>query len=304
MKVTPVLPTDQLKSSVSEQSQMEVIPVLPTDQLKPVDNIRTRTFFIVDEQLDEDILRSALDRLIRDHWRKLGARLVKRPQDGVLEWHIPKSFDEKYVLFTWSSKEYDHSIEKTGLLKTTPPELGVVLLPSLQVFDKWFRPSDWPYQRNDEQPNAPLLYVHMSKFTNDTTVIAISSPHILGDQYGMANIMKAWLGLAKGEVPPAMVGFNEDVIPKGKEYSEYKQEEIVRKGRLRVRGTGEHGMAILGLIPNLVLQPKEESCSLFIPVPVVESLKKRYTKDLAGKYGIDPSLTNGDILTGVIVKVS
>jgi hypothetical protein len=93
-----------MSSSDSEQCQMEVVPVLPTDQPKPPDNIRTRTFFIVDEQLDEDILRNALDRMIRDHWRKLGARLFKQPQDGVLEWHLPKTFDEKYVLFRWSPR--------------------------------------------------------------------------------------------------------------------------------------------------------------------------------------------------------
>jgi hypothetical protein len=282
---------------------MEVIPVLPTDQLKPVDNIRTRTFFIVDEQLDEDILRNALDRLIRDHWRKLGARLFKRPRDGVLEWHLPKTFDEKYVLFRWSSKEYDHSIDKTGLPKTTPPGQGVVLLPSPEAFDKWFRPLDWPYEQKDE-PNAPLLHVHMSTFTDNTTVIAISCPHAVGDQYGMANIMKAWLGLAKGEAPPAMVGFNDDVIPKGKDYSGYRKEEIVRKGRMRVRRTGEYPVAILGAIPDLILRPKEENHSLFVPVPVVESLKERHTKALKEKYGTDPGLTNGDILTGILMKVS
>jgi hypothetical protein len=282
---------------------MEVIPVLPTDQHKPIDNIRTRTFFIVDEQLDEDTLRNALDRLVRDHWRKLGARLFKRPRDGVLEWHLPKTFDEKYVLFRWSSKEYDHSIAKAGLPKTTPPALGVVLLPSPETFDKWFRPSDWPFEQKDE-PNAPLLHVHMSTFTDDTTVIAISCPHAVGDQYGLANIMKAWLGLTKGELPPAMVGFNEDVIPKGKEYSEYKKEEIVRKGRMRVRRTGEYPMIILGAIPDLILRPNEENHSLFVPVPVVESLKERCTKVLKEKYGTDPGLTNGDILTGILMKAS
>jgi hypothetical protein len=282
---------------------MEVIALLPTDQLKPVDKIRTRTFFIVDEQLDEDILRIALDRLIRDHWRKLGARLFKRPRDAVLEWHLPKTFGEKYDLFRWSSKEYNHSIDKTGLPKSTPPEQGVVLLPPLEVFDKWFRPSDWPFEQKDE-PNAPLLHVHMSTFTDDTTVIAISCPHMVGDQYGMANIMKAWLGLAKGKMPPAMVGFNEDVIPKGKEYSEYQKEEIVRKGRIRVRRTGEYPVLVLGAIAELIIRPKEENYTLFVPVPVVESLKKRYTKVLKEKYGTDPGLTNGDILTGVVMKVS
>jgi hypothetical protein len=41
----------------------------------------------------------------------------------------------------------------------------------------------------------------------------------------MANIMKAWLDLTKGVVPPAMVGFNEDVILMGKEYSGYERKK-------------------------------------------------------------------------------
>jgi hypothetical protein len=116
--------------------------------------------------------------------------------------------------------------------------------------------------------------------------------------------MKAWLGLTKGELPPVMVGFNEDVIPKGKEYSEYKKEDIVRKGRMRVRRTGEYFMIILGMILDLILRPNEENHSLFVPVLVVESLKERHTKVLKEKYGTDPGLTNGDILTGVLTKVS
>ena len=293
----------QFRPQIWDNPHMEVIPVLPTDQLKPVDSIRTRTFFIVDAQLDESILRTALDRLIRDHWRNLGARLLRRPHDGVLEWHLPKTFDEKYVLFRWSSKQYDHSIDKTGLPKTTPPGQGVVLLPSPENFDKWFRPADWPYFTQDE-PDAPLLLVHISAFTNDTAVVAISCPHTAADQYGVSNIMKAWLGLAKGVVPPPMLGFNEDVIPKGKNYNEYPNQEIVRKGRMRVRRTGEFPLIILAAIPEMVLHSEETGHSLFVPVPVVEAMKERYTKALKDKYGTDPGLTNGDVLTGILTKVS
>lgn len=278
------------------------MPVLATDQFKPVDKIRTRTFFIVDEQLDEDVLKTALDTLIRNHWRKLGARLVKQPRDGALEWHLPKTFNEKYALFRWSSKEYDHSIDKIGLPKETTSEKGIVLLPPPEALDKWFRPSDWPFEHTDE-PDAPMLLVHMSIFTDDTTAIAISLPHAFGDQYGLANIMKAWLGLARGELPPPMVGFNENVIP-GKDYSEYKKEEIVRKGRMRIRRFGEFQLLVLGVVPEMALRPKEENHSLFIPVQIVESMKERYTKALKEQYGTDPGLTNGDVLTGILTKVS
>jgi hypothetical protein len=160
---------------------MEVIQVPLTDHQKPVSNIRTRTFFILDDRLDEDILRNALDRLIRDHWQKLGAKLITRPTDGLLEYYLPYTFGEKYLLFNWSSQEYDYLIDTiTSLPKVTPPEKGVTLLPPLSLVESWFRLSDWPFHRKDKPPDAPLLYVHMSLFT-DATVIAISCPHVVAD---------------------------------------------------------------------------------------------------------------------------
>lgn len=90
---------------------MDIITVPLSDQQKPVDKLRTRTFFILNDCLDEEILKSSLDSLIRNHWRKLGARLVAK-DDGFLEYHLPHTFDDKYKLFEWSSQEYDHSIVK------------------------------------------------------------------------------------------------------------------------------------------------------------------------------------------------
>ena len=136
-------------------ARMEIIQVPPTDRQKPSDNIRSRTFFILNNRLDEDVLRSALDRLIRYHWRKLGARLITRPKDGLPEYHLPRIFDEKYALFNWSSQEYDHSIDKVEFFpKPTPPENGIALLPPPRFIEHWFRPLDWPLDRKEEPAGA------------------------------------------------------------------------------------------------------------------------------------------------------
>lgn len=93
------------------------------------------------------------------------------------------------MLFNWASREYNQSVDKFAYLpRATPPEKVVTLLPSLSSVESWFRPSDWSFARKDEPPDAPLLYVHMSLCT-DATVIAIIRPHVVGDQFGMANIM-------------------------------------------------------------------------------------------------------------------
>jgi len=281
---------------------MEVVPIPPNDQRKPVDRIRTRTFFILNDRLDEDILRNALDRLIRQHWRKLGARVVSRP-DGSLEYHIADTFEEEYVLFIWSSKEYDHSIDTLpSFPKATPAEKGATLLPSLSSIEKYLRPEDWPLERKDEPPNAPLLYIHLSSFT-DSTVIGVSLPHVASDQFGLANIMKAWLGVAKGEAPPPLVGYDKDILANGKAYKDYPKKEVVRKGRMRVRRRFEYPFVIMGFIPELIIHSKEIAHTLFLPLPLVASLRERCAKELMDKYSKDPGITNGDIITGLALKV-
>jgi hypothetical protein len=282
---------------------MEIIQVPPTDRQKPSDNIRTRTYFILNDCLDENALRDGLDRLIRDHWRKLGARLITRPNDGVPEYHLPRTFDEKYALFNWSSQEYNYSIDKIeSFPKPTQPEKGVAMLPPLSLVEDWFKPSDWPLDRSSEPAGVPMLYVHMSLFA-DASVVSLSCPHILTDQFGKANIMRAWLGLIRGEIPPPMVGANVDILANGKSYNEYRAEEVVRTGRIKVRRWGEYPLVIMGYIPELIRDRKEDEYTVFLPLPLVESLRKRHSEALAARYGADPGISNGDIITGILLKV-
>jgi hypothetical protein len=281
---------------------MDIIPIALTDQLKPITNIRTRTFFVLDNRLDEDKLRNALETLVRDHWRKLGARLVTR-KDGLMEYHLPRQFDEKYALFIWSTQEYDHSIDKVpSFPKATPADKGPALLPHLRAVESWLQPTDWPCDRKSEKPNVPMLYVHISLFA-DATSVGISCPHVLVDQFGMANIVKAWLGLVKGDAPPAMIGVDDDIFGDEKPYKEYTKKEVVRKGKMRVRRTGEYPFVLMGFIPELIIHSKEDPYTLFLPLPLVQSLRERHSKTLAEKYGADPGITNGDIVSSILLKV-
>lgn len=292
---------------------MEVIPVNPTDQQKPVDNIRTRTFFIVDSRLDESVLRSGLDDLIRNHWRKLGARLFTRPgnnKHGLLEYRLPKTFDDDYQLFEWSATEYDHVIDKSDHLGffNDPPaaEKGVTLLDSIKDIDKFVRPSTWPFERKDEPASGvPLLYVHLSLYT-DATVIALGLPHVLADQMGVANIMRAWLGLAyENTAPPEMIGYNEDVFqtPTTKDYADYPHNEIYRKGKTKVRNGWEYIFVIMGFLPELMLHRTERQRIVFFPRPMLDGLKERYRKELTAQYGADPGLSTGDVVSAILTKV-
>lgn len=292
---------------------MEVIPVSLTDQQKPVDNIRTRTFFIVDSRLNESVLRSGLDDLIRNHWRKLGARLFTRPGDnkhGLLEYRLPATFDDDYQLFEWSATEYDHVIDKSAHLGffNDPPaaEKGVTLLDSIKDVDKVVRPSTWPFEVKDEPASgAPLLFVHLSLYT-DATVIALGLPHVLADQMGVANIVRAWLGLAyENTTPPEMIGYNEDVFqtPTTKSYADYPHNEIYRKGKTKVRNGWEYVFVVMGFLPELMLRRTERQHIVFFPRPMLDGLKERYRKELTAQYGADPGLSTGDIVSAILTKV-
>ena len=200
------------------------------DQLKPVLTIRVRTYFILRDRLDETILHNALDRLIRDHWRKLGARLATRDEDGLLEYDLPKTFERDDVLFNWTSKQHPQSITSVGLPKATPPEWGITLQPHVETLEDQINPSDWPLKLKAELPEAPLLFVHLSQF-DDASCLAINYPHALCDQFGLSNIMKAWLNVTRGEEPPPMLGIYEDFLAS---IEKFPETVLARRGRQRL----------------------------------------------------------------------
>jgi len=282
---------------------MEVIPIPETDQHKPVPDLRTRTFFIVDDALDEDVLRKALERLICDHWRKLGARIVPR-KVGFLEYHLPKVFPDNYELFRWSSKGHAHSFDEFRSKMTPAAEQkGVEFLSSMHEIDTWFRPSDWPFNRSADPPNSPILYVHLSLFT-DVTVIFVSIPHVVADQLGKASIIRAWLGLVEGKQPPPMHGNNEDVLPGKTPFNQIPKDKAYRKGKIRVRRPLENFFVNLGLIPELIRHPKEEAHILFFPHFLTQSLRERCVKQLEEAHKGPVVLTDGDVLTAILTKAS
>lgn len=283
---------------------MDVFPLFPPDQLRPIPNIRTRTFFLVEECLNADLLQSSLDDLIRNHWRILGSRIATQKNTDLLEYRLPKKFEDGYDLFEFSSKQYDHSIDVTAAgIRNPPTDKGPQLLPSMTKVDSWFRPADWPYHLADELPDSPIMYVHLSLFT-DATVICTSIPHAVCDQMGLSVIMNAWLGLAQGIQPKPLPPSDQDILPGQKRsFKSYTKLEVNRKGRQRLMSKGQYAFVIMPFIPDLVINAKEESSVLFIPTELVKSLRKRYTEVLKDKHPDFSKISEGDIVTGILLKV-
>ncbi|KAG7125639.1 Acetyltransferase adrJ like protein [Verticillium longisporum] len=231
---------------------METIPIPLTDLIAPIPNIRTRTFFIVNDCLDVDALRNALTDLIRNHWRKLGARVVRGTKNG-----------------QWAEASIDTVTES---LKRPSPNSGIAFLQPINHVDSCFRPADWPFEQKDDPADAPILNVHVRTFT-DATVIAISMLHVFGDQLGLANIVKAWMGILEGKAPPPFLGHDEEVLPHDKAFADFPKRDTYRKGRVRVRRFGEYAFVIIGFILDLILHA-EESHIIFFPLKITGILTK------------------------------
>jgi hypothetical protein len=283
---------------------MEVIPIPLTNLLAPVPDIRTRTYFVVHERLDVEVLRKALDDLVRHHWRKLGARVIAvAGKAGQFEYHLPQTFEDGYVLFKWTSEAKDDPIETAiPSLKCQPPTDTIGFYPAIQETEVSIGPAHWPVSRSEDDPDEPALLVHVSVYA-DATVVCMNILHAVADQLGLANIVKAWLGLVQGKTPPPLVGHNEDVVPHDKEFVDYKGGEMHRKGKLRVKGVLDKYLIALGFIPEFIFHPKETVLTTFLPAPLVHAIREKASKALSQEHGADPGISSGDVIAAILLKV-
>ncbi|CAK7217752.1 hypothetical protein SBRCBS47491_003277 [Sporothrix bragantina] len=289
---------------------MDTVNIPLTDQHRPIPNIRTRTFFVVKARLDADAMKIALDTLIREHWRKLGGRLYLNNATGYYEYHVPQEFKpaSEYELFKWSTETKSGSIEVAAPKLMNKPsaedcigDSGVAFLPPVTDYDEHFRPSSWPYDYDESPADAPILYFHLT-FYDDATVVAISLPHVVGDQLGTASLVRGWMNVLAGKAPPPLM--EDDPMPQGREWSQLSKEEARgKKGHMHVRGTGEYVFVIIGFIPDLVLNSEEAHHVMFLPMPLIKSLRARITKQLEADGG-NPGISDNDVISAIMCKFS
>ncbi|KAJ5307586.1 BCL5p [Penicillium atrosanguineum] len=290
-------------SSGAWNAESRIIPLEPLDQWKPIDNIRTFVFLVVRAILNEEAMRTALNRLIRNHLPILGARLEAISKDGNLAYRLPTSFTTDYQLFHWSSDTVDSTFADAQLLPKvmqTDCEIlhGPCTIPELE--GKW-TPSTWPKERKFERSDTPLLLVHITRYA-DATVVALNLPHAVTDQMGFGCLIEAWMQLVKGETPAKFLELEPGTLHGLENLSE---KELRRKNTFRIMSKSERVRAILNFMPDLILNSNEVRRLLFLPISLIEGLRDRHTKALKAKYGEEaPALTSGDIIIALLAKLA
>lgn len=290
--------TNGAATNGDSSSGIQIIPLKPLDQWRPLENVRSLLFLVVREVLNEEAMREALDRLIRDHLPILGARIELKKSD--LAYRLPKTFPPSYRLFEWSSNAVDSSLEDTNLLPRGPqPTSGPSFAPAnILEMEKEWTPSNWPIERKYEQPNACLLFVHITKYTNGT-IVALNIPHVVCDQLGFASLINAWMNLLNGETPPQFIELPLDAL----DGPNLSQKELQEKGRYRVLSSREQITKILPFIPGFVRDSKELRKTLFLPIELVDDLRERCMTTVKAKYGQDAAqISNADVISAILAK--
>jgi hypothetical protein len=279
-------------------SEVQLVPLKPLDQWRPLDNIRSLLFLVVRENLNEEAMRDSLDRLIRDHLPILGARIEPKKTD--LEYRLPKPFPPAYLLFQWTNNSVTSSLEDINLLPRGPPSTsGPFFAPAnIPDMEREWMPSTWPVERKYERPNAPLLFVHITKYT-DSTIVALNIPHAVSDQLGFGSMINAWMSILQGEAPPEFLKVSLNALDGPK----LSQRELRMKGKYRILSSREQATKLIPFIPSFVRDSKEIRKTLFLPVEFVDGLRERCMGEIKAKYGEEAAtLSNNDVITAILAK--
>ena len=291
------------KGAAVKRPEGKVIPLSFRDQWNPISNIRSLLFLIVREVLDEQLMKDALDKLIREHLPILGARIDASGPDGSLEYHLPHTFPEGYRLFEWSSKVVNKTFAEANVL----PPVGkldkiATFFPSIPEMEAQWTPEAWPRERKDEVPDCAILLVHITHY-KDATVVSTNLPHAVADQKGYASLIEAWIEVMKGREPAEFMELRDDEL-QGADLpiSELKKKEP--KGLYRITNKKERAQVALGFALDVIPQPKETRRTLLFSDAMVKNLRDKFNAEIKDKDGEGAmTLTNGDVITAVLIKV-
>lgn len=278
----------------------KVIPLCAKDQWRPIDNIRSLAFIVVRDILDGDFMRESLDKLITEHIPLLGSRIKPSGTDGWLRYHVISPPPDNYKIFEWSIRNVESTLGESKLVPKQSSHKEITILPDVTVLESCWIPTDWPILRNQDKPETPLLLVHLTYYA-DATVIAVSLPHCVSDQLGLGSVLSSWTDIIKGKEPLPFINLPEGALDGDQTIS---KKEMHKKYEFRLKSKADRAGVLMGIVPELVIRPKETRCTLYFPIQVIAGIRERWQEEIQAKFGTKAaSITNGDAIAGIIVKV-
>ncbi|KAL7922207.1 hypothetical protein ACQKWADRAFT_327262 [Trichoderma austrokoningii] len=286
--------------AVETKSSEKIIPLCAKDQWRPINNIRSLAFIVVREILDGDFMKESLDKLITEHIPLLSSRIKPSDKDGWLQYHLISPLPKDYKKFGWSVSNVGSTFAESKLLPEQDSQNGIAILPDVTTLESCWIPADWPILRNQDRPETPFLLVHLTYYT-DATIIAISIPHCVSDQLGLGSILISWTDIMRGKAPSPFINLPEDALEGDMTIS---KKELHKKYELRLKTKADRAGVLMGIVPELVIYPKETRCTLYFPVELIAGIRDRWQKEIQAKFGTKAAnITNGDTIAGIIIKL-
>lgn len=136
-------------------------------------------------------------------------------QNGKLEYHIPRSFDERRPAYHFTNITYLMSINDHPLGKHLPQASDKpILLGSPDEFSPLVSDVDSPKTLHDWiDSDIPQLAIHTVSFS-DSTIITVTWIHTLADVMGIRTFLDAWTAILRGEpkAVPKLRSFRSDPL--------------------------------------------------------------------------------------------
>ncbi|KZP28276.1 chondroitin AC/alginate lyase [Athelia psychrophila] len=178
-----------------------VVPISPFDML--AQHVLTTYCFVIPGQLDATKMHQSFDKLVKEHWPIVGARLRKDPTTGLPVYHVPESFSDDLPTCIFQHEHIEGPEKWTSRRKTDAPSIQDTYSAEMPLYLPGDRPATMEVYYSS---NRPLFLIKMTTASKaNVTYLSLTAPHIFNDGGGLTVLLEGWSAVLKDQanlVPP------------------------------------------------------------------------------------------------------
>ncbi|KZP18080.1 hypothetical protein FIBSPDRAFT_603446 [Athelia psychrophila] len=168
-----------------------------------VQDLMSTYCFVIAGQLDATKMHQSFDKLVKEHWPIVGARLRKDPTTNFPVYHVPESFSDDLPTCGFQYEHIEGPEKWTSRLKTDTPSIQTTYSKEMPLYLPGSRPATLDVYYNS---NRPLFLIKMTTASKaNVTYLSLTVPHIFIDAGGLALLLEGWSSVLKDQanlVPP------------------------------------------------------------------------------------------------------